>query len=113
MNTVKIKSGMSPMSVQGFGGHFGLKKTLGATPLSEIKKEDDKKDFVDSEVKEGQEISSQDMPLEQTPLQINREDMGVSESFECGVCGKEFSARVALVGHMRSHNKKNKEVIGE
>lgn len=42
-----------------------------------------------------------------------KEESTNPESFECLVCGKKFTQRIALSGHMRSHNAKSTSTDAE
>jgi len=115
ITTNKVKSGMSPISLPGAGGQFGLKKNINIPPVSEDNKE---KNIVASEVKEGEEISMQETSSMQVPTMDTKKDVPnketeISEAFECGVCGKEFKNRIGLLGHSRTHKEKKEVKTGE
>lgn len=42
-------------------------------------------------------------PACSAPLVLNGKLTIIKEEFKCEICGKEFNFKIALIGHMRSH----------
>lgn len=101
------KGTLSPVALQGGHGQFGLKRKINVPP--ELKTEEDKPiDDVEkaSEIGETEiipELKEESLKVKPT-MNVSEEEVkieGIQESFECPVCGKEFSKRIALTGHLR------------
>jgi len=100
---------MSPSGIGGIAGHFGLKKNRGLPSGLTAKEEKE----IAPDVQESETIptmpekeTSTAKPTMNVPEEKVEDVSKMEEVFECPVCGKTFSKKIALVGHMRSHKKK-------
>jgi len=104
------KGTLSPVALQGGHGQFGLKKRINVPP--ELKNEEDSPvgnveiapEIGETEtIPETPEVKKEVEKVKPTMNAPKKEKTveGIQESFECPVCGKEFSAKIALTGHLR------------
>lgn len=108
------KGTMSPVGLKSAAGQFGLKKGISIPPSSMTEEEKAKiEKEMAPEIKEAEtipeieeEVPEAAKPTMNVPEGEEKGIEDIEESFECPVCHKEFSKKIALIGHMRSHKPK-------
>jgi len=101
MESNSQKGTMRPLGLQSSAGQFGLKKHINLPP--ELKEKLEKEEEIENvqEIKEAESIPTVEAESTMKKPEEEGKVEEITESFECPVCGKEFSKKIGLIGHLR------------